>query len=432
MKKEAKMKKGILILYAVAWGMGIFLASTSSGAEPIGIGYVGPVTWDFGKTQIVGAELAIEEVNKAGGILGRPLKLYICDSELKASGAINCVHKLVNVNKVDFLVGIYGSEEGNAAREAACELKKIAIYSAGATHDWITTTEQNYEKYKFTFRNGTPDELDAEARYVIDEQIPWMAEIIKKRLGIKSVNLAILTDAAKWQDLGHELYLKEFPNKGYKIVYQSRLSTTATDASPELTNIKKSGAHIIVGGMAYKSTLPLIKQWYEMKVPALFGGANVLAMTPKLWEQTGGKCVYACTYSFGPVHVPITPETKMFHDFLMQKMGTYYHNSHGPYTAIWSFKHAAEKAKTLESGAMIKALLEIKFDSVGGTIKYMPNHSHLWGPPGVGSPIWTKQQQPGGKLPVVHIGPLKADQQQKDFVDGELMLPPWMIEAWKK
>ena len=428
------MKKGLILWYAVFLGMAILwvFPSTFYAAEPIGIGYVGPVTWDYGKTQIAGAELAIEEVNKAGGILGRPTKLFICDSELKASGAVNCVHKLVEVNKVEFLVGIYGSEEGTGAREAACELKKVAIYSAGATHDWITTTEQNYEKYKYTFRNGTPDEIDVQARYVIDEQIPWMAEIIKKKLGIQKLNLAILTDAAKWQDLAHEAYLKEFPQKGYNIVYQSRLSTTATDTSAELTNIKKSGAHIIVGGMAYKSSLPLIRQWNEMKVPAIWAGVNVLAMSPKFWEQTGGKCVYACTYSFGPVHVPITPQTKMMADFLSKKLDTYYHNSGGPYVGIWSLKHAAERAKTLEAGAMIKALLQIQFDSVGGTIKYLPNHSHFYGPVGVGSPLWTKQQQPGGKLAMVHIGPLKSEQRLSDFCDGELMLPPWMIDAGKK
>jgi branched-chain amino acid transport system substrate-binding protein len=433
-ERRQKMKKGLLLFGTVALVVGFFFGyvATSSGEEPVRIGLVTPVTWDIGKTQIAAAELAVEEVNRVGGILGRPVKLFVADSELKAAGASTAVHKLVKADGCDFLVGIYGSEEGLGAREAACDLKKIAVFSSGATHDWITTTLQNYERYKYTFRNGSFDEVDAQARYVIDEQVPFMAEIVKKELGIKKVRLAILTDAAKWTDSSTGLFLKEFPEKGYEIVYNSRFSTTATDASVELTGIKKSGAHIIVGCQAYKSALPLIRQWYEMRVPAIWAGINTFAITSKFWEQTGSKCAYMSTYNFGTVHVPITPQTKMMYDYLMKKIGIYWPPSHGPYVSIWSLKHAAEKAKTLETEAMIKALLEIKFDSVGGTVKYMPNHSHLWGPPGIGSQMWTLQHHPENKLVMVHIGPLKSDQRLADYVDGKLLLPPWMIEAWKK
>lgn len=422
------MKKGMLILGVIV----VLAAGTSTYAQPIKIGYVGPVTWDYGKTQIAAARLGIEEINKAGGILGRPVELVIADSELKSAGASNAVHKLVEVDKVDFLMGCYGSEETMGAREAACDLKKVSVFSGGATHEWITTTLQKYERYKYTFRNSPHDELDAEARYVVDLQVPWMAEALKKELGIGKVKLAILTDAAKWQDLCHDLFLKEFKEKGYEIVYQSRFSTTATDASVELTEIKKSGAHIIVGGMAYKSTLPLIRQWAEMQVPTIWAGVNVLAMSPKFWEQTGGKAAYVTTYNFGSAHIAITPQTKMMWDYLSEKLGTCYFSSHGPYVSLWSLKHAAERAKTIETEPMIKALKEIKFDSVGGTIKYMANHTFQYGPVGAGSPMWTLQHQPEGKFVMIHIGPLNPGESQTKYVDGKLMLPPWMIKAWKK
>ena len=390
------MEKALRLLGIGALVLGIVFVYSpcslaSAKGEPIKMGYVGPVTWDYGKTQIAAGKLAVEEINKAGGILGRPVKLFIADSGLKSAGASNAVHKLVEVDKVDFLMGCFGSEETMGAREAACDLKKVAVLSGGATHDWITKTEENYDRYKYAFRNSPLDELDAEARYVVDEQVPYMSAILKKELGIGEVKLAILTDAAKWQDLCHGLFLKEFKDKGYDIVYQSRLSTKATDASVELTAIKKSGAHIIVGGMAYKSTLPLIRQWYDMKVPAIWAGVNVLAMSPKFWKQTGGKCAYVTTYNFGSAHVPITPQTKMMWDYLNDKVGTCYFSSHGPYVSIYSIKYAAEKAKSLEPGAIIKALEEIKFDNVGGTIDYMKNHTFKYGPVGSGSPMWTLQ-----------------------------------------
>lgn len=416
------MKKGLYYL-GIASLVGCLFFGFALAGDSVRIGYVGPVSWDFGKTQIAAAKLAVQEVNKAGGILGTPVELIIADSELKAVGAANAVHKLVEVDRVDFLIGGYGSEETLAAREAACDLKKIAIFSGGASHEWITTTLENYGRYRYTFRNSIPDEIDGEARYVVDEEVPWLTNIIRGTVRIDKVKLAILTDAAKWQDACHNLFLKEFPEKGYEIVYQSRFSTTATDASVELTEIKKRGAHIIVGGMAYKTTLPLIRQWHDMKMPAIWAGVNVLAMSPKFWEQTGGKCVYASTYNFGAAHVPITPQTKIMWDYLHQTVGSCYFSSAGPYVSIWSIKHAADRSKTLETEAMIKAILEIKFDSVGGTIKYMANHSHNWGPVGTGAPIWTLQHQPGGKFVLVH---------PQKYADGNFMLPPWMIESLRR
>ncbi|GEM_PF-650506 len=431
------MKKtlGLIGIAMLVLGMCFVFSSNAlaeAKGEPIRMGYVGAVSWDYGKTQIEAAKLAVEEINKAGGILGRPVKLYIADSELKSAGASNAVHKLVEVDKVQFLMGCFGSEETMGAREACCDLKTVAVFSGGATHDWVTKTEENYDRYKYAFRNSPHDELDAEARYVIDEQVPYMASILKQELGIDKVKLAILTDAAKWQDLCHELFLKDFKANGYEIAYQSRLSTTATDASVELTAIKKSGAHIIVGGMAYKSTLPLIRQWYDMKIPAMWAGVNVLAMSPKFWKQTGGKCAYVTTYNMGSAHVPITPETKMMWDYLQEKSGTCYFNSHGPYVSIYSIKYAAEKANSLETEAIIKALEEIIFDSVGGTIDYMKNHTFRYAPVGAGSPLWTLQHQPGGEFVMVHIGPLKAGETQDQYVDGKLTIPPWVVKAWKK
>ncbi|MCF8142860.1 MAG: ABC transporter substrate-binding protein [Deltaproteobacteria bacterium] len=425
------MKGFLRVLFVSALGFCFalgFSTGATCGEEPLKIGYVGAVTWDYGKTQIAAAKLAIEEVNKGGGILGRPLKLYIADSGLKASGAANAVHKLVEVDDVKFLIGCFGSEETMAARETACDLKVVSIFSGGATHDWVTSTDKNYEKYKYAFRNSPHDELDGEARYVIEEQVPFIAEQIKSELGIDKIKLAVLSDAAQWTELVHEACLNEFKEKGYEIVYESKLSTSATDASVELTAIKKSGAHIIVGTMAYKSSLPLIRQWHEMKVPAIWAGVNVLAMSPKFWEQTGGKCAYVCTYNFGAAHVPVTADTKKLWDYLQKEVGTCYFNSAGTYVAIWSLKHAADKAKSLEDDAMISALEDIKFESVGGTIDYQQNHTFRYGPVGVGSPMWTLQHQPGGKFVMVHIGPIEPKEKQDKYVDGKLLLPPWMFK----
>ena len=404
---------GLVMLLAVA-----FVVSSCKPAptveEPIKVGWLGKVDHTRGIAEKYAAKMAVDEVNAAGGILGRPVELCIVDSKLTAEGAVTAVHKLVEVDKVHFLTGGLGSETTVAAREAAMDAKKIFIAVGSATHDNISVVVEEPGRYKYFFRISPPDELDDEAHYVVFDELPWLKAQMEEKLGHEVNKVAVLTDAAMWQDLCHPYFLEEIPKQGFEIVWEGRLSTSAKDCSVELSGIKKSGAQIIVTGTAYGSTLPLVRQWGEMEVPAMWSGANVLAMTPGFWERTEGKCVYSSTYNLGGTDAPINKITQEFYAKVEPEVGCYY-DTHGPYVAVWAYKHACEKAGTTETEAVVKALEEIRFETVGGVLDFKANHTVLWAPDNM--ILFTVQHQPGGKLVVIH---------PEDIATGELMLPPWI------
>jgi branched-chain amino acid transport system substrate-binding protein len=88
------------------------LPNSSIAQEPVVIGSISPLTGTNavqGSDMKNGEELAMEEVNAAGGVLGRPLKILFEDTESRPKGGIDAAHKLVEVNKVSVIVGAYSS-----------------------------------------------------------------------------------------------------------------------------------------------------------------------------------------------------------------------------------------------------------------------------------------------------------------------------------
>ena len=85
----------------------LFMAMASSviAAETIKIGAVLPLAEVIGKDASKSMQLAVKQINAAGGLLGRQLELIIVDDEMKPDKAVAAVEKLANSDKVDILVG---------------------------------------------------------------------------------------------------------------------------------------------------------------------------------------------------------------------------------------------------------------------------------------------------------------------------------------
>jgi branched-chain amino acid transport system substrate-binding protein len=109
------MKRIALCMIAVSFFAALLMAGTSSpvcAAEPIVIGSINPLTGTNavqGLDMKRGEELALEEINAAGGIWGRPLKIIWEDTESSPKGGMDAVHKLVEINKVPLILGAYSS-----------------------------------------------------------------------------------------------------------------------------------------------------------------------------------------------------------------------------------------------------------------------------------------------------------------------------------
>ncbi|MDX9708337.1 MAG: ABC transporter substrate-binding protein [Trichloromonas sp.] len=143
------MKKKV---WSVLLAFSFFLLSVAgaSAAAPVKIGFVyimsGPLS-AYGQFAKQGAELAIKEVNAAGGINGRQVEGFFEDSTGKADVALRAIRKLVYQDKVDLLVGLDSSGVANTVVPSIEQLKTPLIATHAATPD-VTGSLCN----KYTFR----------------------------------------------------------------------------------------------------------------------------------------------------------------------------------------------------------------------------------------------------------------------------------------
>jgi urea transport system substrate-binding protein len=88
-------------------------------ADPIKIGVISPLTgaWTvYGRAHASGFELAVDEINARGGILGRPVQIVLADSKTEPRIVVEQANRLIRQERVDFLAGTFSSAERNAAK----------------------------------------------------------------------------------------------------------------------------------------------------------------------------------------------------------------------------------------------------------------------------------------------------------------------------
>lgn len=124
--------------------MGFPAIVQAQGDQPVKLGVDNPLTGTYaitGRNELHGMELAVEQINAKGGILGRPAKLIVEDSTSGDAGvAVQKARKLIDRDKVDFLVGNVNSGLTMAMSAVAYE-KGVFLMDPGGHADPITGKE---------------------------------------------------------------------------------------------------------------------------------------------------------------------------------------------------------------------------------------------------------------------------------------------------
>lgn len=108
-----------------------FLMRSLAAEPPIRVGVISPLTgaWTvYGKAHMAGFELAVEEINQAGGVLGRKLEIVVGDSKTEPRVVVEQANRLIRQERVDFLAGTFSSAERNAAGPVVKSANKILLY----------------------------------------------------------------------------------------------------------------------------------------------------------------------------------------------------------------------------------------------------------------------------------------------------------------
>ena len=338
------------------------------------IAVVGPMQFVQGEHHWMGATMAAEEINKAGGMkIGDKnymIKLIKVDSNeiLDIAGAASSVERAITLDKADMLIGGFRTEAVFPMSDVAMDYKKIFINCGAATAALQKRVNDDYDRYKYFFK-GTP--YNEYFLVTTDFKILAMvSEMLKQELGMQTVKVAIIAEKLEWAEAMVALANARLPAMGYEVVGTWRPSDTATDVTAELTAIAAKKPHIIFTTFSGPVGITYAKQRGELKIPACSVGINVEGQKKGFWEATGGKGNYETflnTYAEG---VSMTEKTIPFFNEFVRRTGEFPAYTAATYDVVHSTKINTEAAGSFDADVQVPVIEKQRFVATSGVSTY--------------------------------------------------------------
>ncbi len=229
-------------------------AATSQ--EPIKIGFIGPLTGElasWGNNEKQGVELAVKEINDAGGINGRKLSIIYEDGQCNPKSAVTAAQKLITVDHVKAIIGETCSSATLAVAPLA-EQNKVILISPTSGADSISQAGD------FIFRIFIPNNF-----YAVEG-----ARIIEKELGSKSVAVLYIQNDAGVST--KDRFIQLF--KGGKIMLIQGYAPDTTDFKTILLKVKEAEPDLVYLAGYYPDGGLILKQAKELGIKTQFFGCG--------------------------------------------------------------------------------------------------------------------------------------------------------------
>ncbi len=215
----------------------VALTLSAQAADTIKIGVSGPLSGGsspMGISMRDGVKLAADEINKAGGILGRKIELIERDDEAKNERGVQVTQDLINREHVVATLGFINTGVALASQRFY-QQAKIPVIDNVATGSIITQQflPPKYPK-NYIFRIAASDKI--QSHMIVDEAV------VKR----KFTKVAILADSTNYGQLGREDLEKALAAKGMKPVAEEKFNIKDTDMTAQLLRAKEAGAQAIL------------------------------------------------------------------------------------------------------------------------------------------------------------------------------------------
>ena len=234
-------------------------------------------TATFGQSTDHGIRMAIDEINAAGGVLGRKIRVFVEDDQSKPEEAATAVTKLINQNHVVAMLGEVSSSRSLAAAPI-CQANGVPMVSPSSTNPRVTQIGD------YIFRVCFTDPFQGAV----------MAKFAADTLKLKKV--AILVDVRNDYSVGLQTFFREHLKQlGGQVVSEQSYSEGDSDFHAQLTQIRSTNPEAIYVPGYYTEVGTIARQARElgMTVPLLGGDGWD---SPKLWE-IGGEALNGCYFS---------------------------------------------------------------------------------------------------------------------------------------
>jgi branched-chain amino acid transport system substrate-binding protein len=357
----------VLIMMLVA-----ALAATGCGgkdgdSETIKVGVNYELSGDvaaYGTTAKDAILLAFDEINEAGGVLGKKIEAVVLDNKSDATEALSVATKLVTQEKV---VAHLGPATTGATLNTIPVITeyKVPLITNSATHPDITVDPQTNKTREFVFRTC----------FIDPPQAIVGAEFAVKELGVKKV--AVYYDNTNDYSKGlYKVFKEHVTALGGEVVAEEGYVESDLEFRPTLTKFKQSGAELIYIPGYYEKVAKIVSQARELGIDVPFLGADGWD-SPDLVEVAGPEALNN-TY-FTNHYSPQDPSEKVqnFVNAYKERYGSIPASfSATAYDAAYLLADAIKRAGSTDTEAITKALAETKdFDGITGRFSFDEQHN---------------------------------------------------------
>lgn len=355
-----------LVVGALAGCSGGKDKDSAEGSDVIKIGanleLSGPVA-SYGSSIAAGADLAVKEINAAGGIDGKKIKLVKVDNKSESSEATAAAIKLATQDKVNAMIG--PATSGNVlATVQIANKNKVPLVTASGTAPNVTENEDgSINDYAFRTCFIDPFQGIVAANFATEE--------------LKVKNVAIFADNSSDYAKGLAAsFTKQIEANGGKVVAKEAYIKGDTDFKSTLTNLKSEKPEFIFIPGYYEEVGLIVKQARELGIDVPLMGADGWD-SPKLVDLAGAE---ALNNTFITNHYSSQDPDETIQKFVETFKAEYKEAPNAfhalGYDTVYYIKDAIERAGSTDGEAIQKALAETKdLSLITGTFSVDKKHN---------------------------------------------------------
>jgi branched-chain amino acid transport system substrate-binding protein len=279
MNKTTRIIIGVIIVALAVWAIGVLVHKDKKqtaknlnalSSEPVKIGFIGPLTGDqanFGENAQAAVEIAVDEINNAGGINGRKLKVLYEDGKCTGKDANNAANKLIDIDRVPVILGGMCSGETMAFTQKA-EAAKTVVLSYCSSSPAITNAGD------YIFRDYPSDSF----------QGSFVAEYVYNNLNKKKV--VVLFTNNNWGIGIKDVFVPTFEQLGGQITDEEGFDPGTRDFKTLFSKIKATNPDLLYFIGYTESAVPGLKQKAQLQYDVPVFGADGFD-DPKIWQEVG-------------------------------------------------------------------------------------------------------------------------------------------------
>lgn len=346
------MKRVLLALFIV-----IALISQGFAQEAIKVGIILPITGDkakFGEIEKKSFEMALDEINQAGGINGKKLEFIFEDDTGRPDVARSAAEKLITKDKVVMLGGGYGSSETFAIAGVAQQSRVPFLVNTGSDNK---ITEQ---KWDYIFRLNPP----------VSDYPKGLESFLSEVVQPKTA--AILYENTNFGSSGSKEFKETCDKLGIKVIMSEGYEHGGVDFKPLLVKVKQANPDLVYMISYVMDASLLMRQSMELRLtPKLFVGGGAGFTLPEFQKNAGkaAENVFSATLWYQTLAYP---GAKEYYDNFVKKYGveTEYHGAEA-YAAAHVIADALKRTKALNPDAVKEALGATDMMTVFGPVKFI-------------------------------------------------------------